>query len=325
MAKPIGAAAMVAALKREGVKVSGVRSWRRHNRRGHGPWGPVHGVMIHHTVTTGAEQTVGLLYRGRSDLPGPLCHGAITKDGTVHLVGHGRVNHAGTGDAGVLEAVIREVKLPAPGADTVDGNARFYGFECENRGDGKDPWPAAQLDAIERVSAALCRHHGWQAPSVIGHLEWTATKSDPRGFSMDAMRERIAERLKHPPDDQPRRKPRPKRPKPRQTPPPAPKPKPTPPRKGDDPMTEAARRTVRTMVQTALSLAAALPILVEAADIPQTAAGVGTALAVAGAVTRVMQSKQVQRLLPKWLRTTVPDPEDIPRPEADRAQGGGVV
>ncbi|MFC7470753.1 N-acetylmuramoyl-L-alanine amidase [Actinomadura keratinilytica] len=77
-----------------------------------------------------------------------------------------------------------------------DGNARFYGFECENLGDGEDPWTSAQLDAIERVSAAVCRVHGWNQQSVIGHLEWQPGKIDPRGFTMKSMRERIKGRLK---------------------------------------------------------------------------------------------------------------------------------
>ncbi|OEV09119.1 N-acetylmuramoyl-L-alanine amidase [Streptomyces nanshensis] len=196
MATPITASAFIAALKKEGVTVEEVRDWRNHNRNHKGPWGPVHGIMIHHTVTSGAKETVDLIYDGRSDLPGPLAHGAITKDGTVHLVGHGRANHAGLGDDDVLRAVIAEDDLPKPNQMNTDGNRYFYGFECENLGDGDDPWPDAQLDAIERAAAALCRHHGWNAASVVGHLEWTNQKSDPRGFTMDSLRKRIASRLK---------------------------------------------------------------------------------------------------------------------------------
>ncbi|MBO8199028.1 N-acetylmuramoyl-L-alanine amidase [Streptomyces smyrnaeus] len=196
MATPITATAFVQALKKEGVQVEEVRDWRNHNRNQQGPWGPVHGIMIHHTVTSGSAETVDLIYDGRPELPGPLSHGCITKDGTVHLTGHGRANHAGSGDDDVLRAVIAERALPEPNQQNTDGNRYFYGFECENLGDGKDPWPGEQLDAIERAAAALCRHHGWGARSVIGHLEWTDQKSDPRGFTMDAMRERIAERLK---------------------------------------------------------------------------------------------------------------------------------
>ncbi|MCZ9344540.1 N-acetylmuramoyl-L-alanine amidase, partial [Streptomyces sp. TRM76130] len=108
------------------------------------------------------------------------------------LVGNGRANHAGSGDADVLAAVIAETALPAPDSDDVDGNTRFYGFECINLGDGSDPWPEAQLEAIARVCAAICRAHGWGAPSVIGHLEWTLRKIDPKGFSMASMRTRVA-------------------------------------------------------------------------------------------------------------------------------------
>jgi len=163
--------------------------------------------MIHHTVSSGTENSVALCYNGHSELPGPLCHGVIDKEGTVWLVGWGRANHAGGGDGDVLNAVINENygERPPPtdkhqgSAGAVDGNARFYGFECINLGNGTDPWPEAQLDAIERASAALCRAHGWSAKSVIGHLEWSDWKSDPKGFTMPFMRARIAERLTHEP------------------------------------------------------------------------------------------------------------------------------
>ena len=196
MATPITATAFVQALKKEGVRVEEVRDWRNHNRNKQGPWGPVHGIVIHHTATEGSSDTVDLIYDGRSDLPGPLAHGCVTKDGTVHLTGHGRANHAGLGDDDVLRAVIAERGTPSPNEQNSDGNRYFYGFECENLGNGKDSWPEEQLDAIARAAAALCRHHGWHARSVIGHLEWTNQKVDPRGFSMDDLRDKVAERLK---------------------------------------------------------------------------------------------------------------------------------
>ncbi len=116
---------------------------------------------------------VALCHDGYAALPGPLCHGVIDKDGTVHLVGNGRANHAGSGDSAVLAAVVSESALPRPTRNDADGNTRFYGFECVNLGDGSDPWPDAQLAAIERASAAICRAHGWSSASVIGHKEWT--------------------------------------------------------------------------------------------------------------------------------------------------------
>ncbi|WP_078855053.1 N-acetylmuramoyl-L-alanine amidase [Streptomyces sp. NRRL F-5135] len=204
MAQPLSAAAVLTALRAEGVKVVEVGNWRTHNRNAKGAWGPVNGSMVHHTVTSGTSKTVGIVRDGYSSLPGPLCHGMIAKDGTVHMVGWGRTNHAGGGDPRVLEQVTAESfgSRPTPptkgNTNGVDGNSRFYGWECENLGDGKDPWPGAQYDAIVRVQAAICRAHGWGARSVIGHLEWSSDKIDPRGISMPTLRADVAERLKHP-------------------------------------------------------------------------------------------------------------------------------
>ncbi|MGW0752412.1 N-acetylmuramoyl-L-alanine amidase [Streptomyces sp. NPDC002587] len=196
MAAPMSADRFISALRHEGLTVVEVGAWRTHNRNHKGPWGPVHGVMIHHTVTQGTPYTVRLCRDGDPALPGPLCHGVIAKDGHVHLVGYGRANHAGAGDPDVLAAVIAERRLPPDNEATTDGNRHFYGFECENLGDGKDPWPAVQLDAITRAAAAVCRFHAWTARSVIGHREWQPGKIDPKGFTMNSLRERVAERLK---------------------------------------------------------------------------------------------------------------------------------
>ncbi|MEV8552553.1 N-acetylmuramoyl-L-alanine amidase [Streptomyces glaucescens] len=223
MATPLSAARFLAALRAEGVRVVEVGTWETHNRNSKGPWGPVHGVMIHHTVTKGTKATVELCRKGHLSLPGPLCHGVIAKDGTVYLVGYGRANHAGSGDDDVLRAVIAERPLPADNEANTDGNRHFYGFECENLGDGKDPWPAAQVEAVVRASAAICRAHGWGTDgntSVIGHSEWQPGKVDPRGpgITMPDVRARVAERLKHPASWSP------SAPKPPTTKPPAPTP-----------------------------------------------------------------------------------------------------
>ncbi|MGW3416455.1 peptidoglycan recognition protein family protein [Streptomyces phaeochromogenes] len=202
MADPLSAAKFLAALKAEGVKVAEVGNWRTHNRNSKGPWGPVNGVMVHHTVTKGTAATVKICRDGYTALPGPLCHGVVAKDGTVHLVGYGRANHAGSGDDDVLKAVIAESALPTANEANTDGNAHFYGFECENLGDNKDPWPEAQVEAMVRTAAALCRAHGWGKDgitSVIGHKEWQPGKVDPRGpgVSMPDIRARVDERLEH--------------------------------------------------------------------------------------------------------------------------------
>lgn len=197
MATPLTAAQFLTALKAEGVSVVEVGDWRNHNRNSKGAWGPVHGVMIHHTVTKGTANTVKIVRDGYAGLPGPLCHGMIAKDGRVHVVGWGRANHAGLGDPDVLSAVMAERRPPVDDEATVDGNRAFYGFECENLGDNKDPWPTEQIDAVVRVIAAICRQHGWGARSALRHLDWQPGKVDPRGPGMDweQILDRVAKRL----------------------------------------------------------------------------------------------------------------------------------
>src|SRR5881409_1196957 len=170
MATPMTAAQVVAQLKKWGLHHVEIPGWATHNRAGHGAWGPVNGLIWHHTgadVTDAKAYAAGTLYNGLADLPGPLCHFSIGKDGKVYLVGWGRANHAGGGDPAVLRAVIAEsygVKPPAThqhegSAGAVDGNPHFVGLECENLGDGKDPWPAVQYEAMVRAAAAVCRHY----------------------------------------------------------------------------------------------------------------------------------------------------------------------
>lgn len=203
---------MAEMLRAEGVKVAEHPGWMTHNRNHKGPWGEVHGVIIHHTVTGPKVDGVQICNDGFAALPGPLCHGVISRNGVVHLISSGRANHAGGGDPAVLAAVQREdypVRPPAPKAHdgspgAVDGNRAFYGFECENLGDGKDPWPEVQVEAVVRASAAFARYHGWSAKSVIGHSEWSDWKSDPKGpptpsVTMPDLRRRIQERLNHEP------------------------------------------------------------------------------------------------------------------------------
>jgi hypothetical protein len=207
MATPLSADKMLAALKKEGVKVVERSGWRTHNRNHKGAWGPVNGIIIHHTAGADSSAGLSLVYNGRSDLPGPLAHAYLSKAGTVTLTGNGRSNHAGLGDDDVLKAVVAENygdAPPRPNENNTDGNAHFYGIEIANLGNGKDPYPKAQYDAAVKWAAAICRAHGWSAKSVIGHKEWTNQKIDPRGpvgsasgkdFSMVQFRKDVQARL----------------------------------------------------------------------------------------------------------------------------------
>lgn len=214
MASALAADTLLKALRDEGCKVVEYKSWRTHRRPAStGGFGPINGAMIHHTVTSGTSGSVALCYNGHSSLPGPLCHGVIDKDGTVWLVSNGRANHAGSGDDDVLRQVQDESydrdRLLVPNEANTDGNSRFYGFECINLGNGQDPWPEVQRDAIVRASAAILRAYGgpakgWTAKSVIGHKEWQPGKIDPRtgsggvDVSPPVLRRLIDERLAHP-------------------------------------------------------------------------------------------------------------------------------
>jgi hypothetical protein len=67
-------------------------------------------------------------------------------------------------------------------------------------------------------------------------------------------------------------------------------------------MKDSTRRTVRTVFQTVVSVAAGMPLLLDASGIPETAPGVGVIVAVAAAVTRLMALPLVDNLLPSFLR-----------------------
>lgn len=202
MATPMTAAEMLDALQREGVAVAQPYSgWRTHNRNHVGRWGGVNGVVIHHTAGSNSRT---LCYYGTSALPGPLCHAHLEKSGKLNMIGHGRANHAGSFAANAHAAVVAERSShPRPDAsEPVDGNAHYYGLEIENLGNGRDPYPAKQYDAAVRWAAAICRHHGWSADSVIGHAEGTRRKIDPKGplatggaFDMDKFRRDVQARL----------------------------------------------------------------------------------------------------------------------------------
>jgi hypothetical protein len=177
----------VAQLKKWRIKYVEIPGWATHNRNSKGAWGGVNGFIWHHTgadvdVDDAKGYASGTLYRGLADLPGPLCHFSIGKDGTVYLVGWGRANHAGGGDPAVLNHVINEDYSsqlhPTKGnRDGVDGNAHFYGVEIQYS--GSHAMAPAQYAAALKLSAAILDFHDWSERSVIAHGEWSSDKWDP--------------------------------------------------------------------------------------------------------------------------------------------------
>lgn len=175
------AAQFVALLDKWGIKHEAIHSnWTTHNRNSKGNWGPVNGVMLHHTGSDDdGKGGRDVLWDGYGDLPGPLCHAGISKTGVVLLNGWGRVNHAGLGSSTILNHVINEDYKGnlSPGHADTDGNSHFYGFEIMYS--GWHPMSEAQYKTAVRVSAAICTFHKWTDKSVIGHGEWQPGKWDP--------------------------------------------------------------------------------------------------------------------------------------------------
>lgn len=72
-------------------------------------------------------------------------------------------------------------------------------------------------------------------------------------------------------------------------------------------MSDSTRRTARTVFQTVVSVAAGMPLLVDAAGVSDTLPGVGVVLAVSAAITRLMALPLVDSLLPSFLRKEAKD------------------
>jgi hypothetical protein len=65
-------------------------------------------------------------------------------------------------------------------------------------------------------------------------------------------------------------------------------------------MSAALKRSIRTVLQTGLGVAVALPAIVQASGIPESLPWVGGSLAVAGGAARVMALPAVEALLDRF-------------------------
>lgn len=169
-------------LRSYGLTVVVVPGWRYRGRPAStGTFNPV-GVLCHHSATS-IRATVAavlrLLVGGRSDLPGPLAHLGLGRDGTVYVIAAGRANHAGKA---------RSSGTVAAG----DGNSLYIGIEAFNDGLG-EKWPEVQYNAYVLLCAVLSVEITKNSPNTVrGHKETSVTgKIDPR-FDMDAFRSKVA-------------------------------------------------------------------------------------------------------------------------------------
>jgi len=164
-----------------GLKVAEQPGWQN---RGRGDVGPIKGVICHHTAgaRNGNMPSLGIVTNGRQNLPGPLAHLCLGRDGTFFVVSAGRCNHAGKGNWQGLTA----------------GNTNFIGIEAENTGETSgpkaDPWPDVQMDAYRRGVAAILKKVGANAIMCCGHKEYAlpqGRKPDPT-FNMTDFRSQVA-------------------------------------------------------------------------------------------------------------------------------------
>jgi hypothetical protein len=168
---------LASALRGAGCKVTELAGWQTRGRPG--AFGPVKGILCHHTAgpRVGNAPSLGIITNGRPDLPGPLSHLHLARDGTFSVIAAGRCNHAGPGEwHGVIS-----------------GNTNFIGIEAENVGDGTDPWPAEQMEAYAKGCAAILSHIGAPAIMCAGHKEYAqphGRKIDP-SFDMTAFRSMV--------------------------------------------------------------------------------------------------------------------------------------
>jgi hypothetical protein len=157
-------------LRAEGLKVIEHEGWRD---RGHGDFRDIRGVLCHHTAG-GGENDWRVVQDGRPGLDGPLSQLVLERDGTYRVIAVGVCWHAGRGSW--------------PGWPTDNANFHTIGIEAVNNGRGQD-WPAVQVDAYKRGTAAILRRIGRGASDCVGHKEYSSEgKIDPFPIDMHAFR-----------------------------------------------------------------------------------------------------------------------------------------
>lgn len=166
------------------MRVVELPDWQQY---GHGDYGRIWGVMIHHTGNARADAMS--IRNGRPDLRGPLSNLHIAQDGTVTVVAAGVCWHAGRGSY--------------PGIPTDGGNQVLIGIECAWPRDTsitpatqtRERWPDAQIIAMRDSVAAILTRLGYDSSRVIAHKEYAGLaqgKWDPGNLSMDWFRGEVA-------------------------------------------------------------------------------------------------------------------------------------
>lgn len=190
-------------IRAQGVTVREVHDWRTNNRNHKGKWGPVHGVTWHHTASlSDSESYVDWIFHvGRPDVPGPIPHFFVERDGTLWIGSNGRANHFGLIDRDTLAALQSGLTRDTPeihpsSSGDVDGNARLYGIEVAGIG-GTPDYTDAQYRTCVVLSGELLRalFGDDTGPDVIGHSEGTTRKPNDPNYDMRRVRADVADYL----------------------------------------------------------------------------------------------------------------------------------
>lgn len=174
-------AQIVQIAKRTGYPV--VEAWSSHNA---GSMGTVVGPILHHTGTPetmgGDYPTLKVVRDGRPGLENSLAMYGIGRSGTIYCINDKISWHAGVGDWNGI----------------TDGNGHFAGIEAEGP---YNTWPAAELDAYEKLVASILIELGRGLDWAPTHAQWAnppGRKTDPQGFDLVRFRNNVQRYLDNP-------------------------------------------------------------------------------------------------------------------------------
>ena len=170
--------------QRPAINVVELPDWQSY---GHGDFGTIWGVMVHHTGNARADAMS--IRNGRPDLEGPLSNLHIAQDGTVTVVAAGVCWHAGAGSY--------------PGIPTDGGNQVLIGIECAWPRDTsitpatqtRERWPDTEIIAMRDTVAAILNKLGYGSDRVIAHKEYAGARQgkwDPGNLDMNWFRREVA-------------------------------------------------------------------------------------------------------------------------------------
>jgi hypothetical protein len=142
--------------------------------------------MLHHTGTpstaAGDYPTLKVVRDGRPGLENSLAMYGIGRSGTIYCINEKISWHAGVGDWNGV----------------TDGNGYFAGIEAEGP---YSTWPAAEVDAYERLVASILIETGRGLAWAPTHAQWanpSGRKTDPLGMDLTKFRVNVQRYLNNP-------------------------------------------------------------------------------------------------------------------------------